>query len=151
MIVRVLLWAVLFAGVAAGAWAVVNTYNTKIAEAAELAAQRDAEKVAAQGWMASAMFWKAEKEKQDRALAARDRSFAVISSEARRLHEELELAKRTDQTLKAWTDAPLPAFVVKQLRSLSADPGSSDRPEGRNTGKPHGGDSRSALAGLDKR
>ena len=149
--VKLGLWAILLVGIGSGAWAVVHTYNTKIAEAAENRAKLEREKGNALAWMQSALHWQEESARRDKALAIRDRERAAISAEVRKLNGELETAKRQDPDLRRWSDAPLPAFVIEQLRSISAEPGSSDRGGDANSRKPDSRNPDAPLARFDKR
>ena len=122
----------LFAG---AGYAIVHTYNGKIEEAARWKTAAEREQQTAREWMEESARHEREKERLDAVISERDRDRAKLTKETARLHDELKAAEKTDTTLQAWSAAPLPAFVVEQLRSVAADPGTSPAPAGKGSGK----------------
>ena len=147
--VRALLWLLLVVGVGTMAWTVVKTYNGKIERAAELQAALERERMTAQGWMATAAFWQAEKERADVAIAKRDQAVRVANQRTAEARANVEAEKQRSPEVKAWADTPLPPFIVEQLHSLSTDPGTTRDPAGDDSGKPTGPGRRAAMARFD--
>lgn len=116
-------------------YATVKTYNGKIEEAAKWKDAAAREQRTAKEWMEESAKHEREKERLDQVLVEREQDRTRWGKETVRLSNELEVAKRTDQTLRAWSDTPLPAFVVEQLRSVATDPGSAERSVGKDPGK----------------
>ena len=118
----------ILAAVAGTGYAVVHTYNSKIEEAALWKDRAEKEAGNVKAWQASASYWQTEGDRLSKAITLRDKRLADERRERTRLYATIEEHKRSDPELQKWSDTPLPPFVIEQLRSVAANPGSTDRP-----------------------
>ena len=141
----------ILAAVAGTGYAVVHTYNSKIEEAALWKDRAEKEAGNVKAWQASASYWQTEGDRLSKAITLRDKRLADERRERTRLYATIEAQKQNDPELQKWSNAPLPPFVIEQLRSLATESGSSERPPANGSGKPIRTDRGAAMARIDER